>query len=252
MNVTESNLDACSIAELLDFFVANLAEVEAETHIGRHNPFLAKRQRIVSAIAAKEGGVAHAMRPLLLHADPKVRLAAAYQLRERDHARYLATMQELAKRGDEIAESARSSLDWDERLIARPPSAESRSRNLRLESRFSGREPPAGMTRDELEALLFNEFPRATAAALLNLAKPAIRVWPQPLPADAAPGISRFGGLPAVGRNWVWPAMELLDSSDREPLWFLAQINCRDLAGFECASFLPGVGVLSFFATAVL
>ncbi|HVT54959.1 MAG TPA: DUF1963 domain-containing protein [Xanthobacteraceae bacterium] len=103
------------------------------------------------------------------------------------------------------------------------------------------------MTRDELEPLLFDAFPRATAAALLNLARPAIRVWPQLLPPDAAPSASRFGGLPAVGQNWIWPTAALWRSTDREPLWFLAQINCRDLVGFDCAKLLPDVGILSFF-----
>lgn len=113
--------------------------------------------------------------------------------------------------------------------------------------RLSSHEPPAGMTRDALKPLLFDAFPRATADVLLDLARPAIRLWPQPLPADAAPGVSRFGGLPAVGRDWVWPTTETLSSSDPEPLWFLAQINCRDLAGFDCARILPRKGVLSFF-----
>lgn len=248
MNATGGDLNACGVTELLDLFIANLAEVEAakHSHTGRQNRLLAKRRRIIGAIAAKDGGVAHGMRPLLSHANRHVRLAVAYALRERDHAQYLATMQELAKGSDEVASDAKSSLEWDESSQARPP-AEPRARDPRWDSRFSGRKPPAGMTRGELKPLLFDAFPRATAAALLALARPAIRIWPQPLPADAAPSASRFGGMPAVGRDWIWPTTEVWRSTDREPLWFLAQINCRDLVGFECASFLPGEGVLSFF-----
>jgi Domain of unknown function (DUF1963) len=247
VNTADSNFEASSIAELLDCFAATVVEVEAATHTARRSRLVAKRRRIIKAIEAKDGGVARILRPLLSHADPRVRLAAACELRACDHAQYQATVLELAKRSDAIASAAKAALEWDEYLKNHPPSAESGPRIPRSDSRLSGNKPLAGMTRDELKPLLSDAFPRATATALMKLARPAIRVWPQPLPADAASTASRFGGLPAVGRNWAWPTTELWDSSDREPLWFLAQINCRDLVDFDCASFLPDVGVLSFF-----
>jgi uncharacterized protein YwqG len=247
MKATRSNFESCSTSDLLDFYIANVAEVEATTHTYRRHRLVAKRRRIAKAIEAKGADVAAVFRPLLSHVDPRVRLAAANELRAFDHAAYWATMADLAKRGDAIARDAKSCLEWDEYDRNHPPSTEIRHRVPDFHMRLSGRQPPVGMTREEVEPLLLDAFPRATASALLELARPAIRVWPQALPADAAPTASRFGGLPAVGRNWVWPTTELLDSSDREPLWFLAQINCRDLAGFDGASFLPGVGVLSFF-----
>jgi hypothetical protein len=75
-------------------------------------------------------------------------------------------------------------------------------------SRLSQHEAPAGMSRAELEPLLFDAFPRETARALMALARPAIRVWPQPLARVSDMG-SRFGGLPMVAKNWEWPTIEV-------------------------------------------
>lgn len=60
-------------------------------------------------------------------------------------------------------------------------------------------------------------------------------------PRQIAIGQSRFGGLPDVPADFVWPRWH-----DR-PLAFLAQINLADIAAFECSLELPKSGWLVFF-----
>lgn len=110
-------------------------------------------------------------------------------------------------------------------------------------SGLSGSAPP-GMTRAALELLLFDAFPRDIAEALLTLARPAIRVGPQPLREDAPITCSRLGGLPAVTGDWAWP-LEVPE----KPLLFLGQINLADITDLNPARRLvPPTGLFSFFA----
>jgi uncharacterized protein YwqG len=177
-------------------------------------------------------------------------------------------LRELALRKDEIGRDAQSSLDWRMTLSRITPSAPVEIDSLSSassprHSRLSGHDAPAGMSRAELESLLFDAFPREIAGALMALARPAIRVWPQPL-ARASDMGSRFGGLPMVQKNWQWPTTEVWPKSaglaflnksreergpmPEEPKWFLGQINCADLRGLPAAEgLLPDTGIFSFF-----
>ena len=117
------------------------------------------------------------------------------------------------------------------------------------------------MSRAELEPLLFDAFPRETARALMALARPAIRVWPQPLAriryglavwrfahgreelgvADNR-GVAERGGIARLNQS-----PQEREPMPHEPNWFLGQINCVDLKDFAAASMLPEHGILSFF-----
>ncbi|WP_313525605.1 YwqG family protein [Anaerotignum sp.] len=64
-------------------------------------------------------------------------------------------------------------------------------------------------------------------------------------------GGTRFGGMPDVPADFVWPTFETNSYNDDEvkprPLSFIAQFNCGDISAFDTEGLLPDKGVLSFF-----
>lgn len=64
-------------------------------------------------------------------------------------------------------------------------------------------------------------------------------------------GGTRFGGVPDVPKDFVWPTFEGVgmedDSVKSRPLSFLAQFNCAELAPLDTEGLLPKTGLLSFF-----
>lgn len=64
-------------------------------------------------------------------------------------------------------------------------------------------------------------------------------------------GATRFGGVPDVPADFIWPTFETSTYEDKEikmrPLSFIAQFNCNDLMHFDYEGLLPTTGVLSFF-----
>jgi uncharacterized protein DUF2019 len=107
---------------LLALWVRTQREWDASEHIGRQNRMATKCRRIIDALKTRTDGTVRALEPLLSHPDLRLRLSAAVQYREIDHARYLAIAQELAQRRDQIGEEARSSLHMDEWIRKHPPS----------------------------------------------------------------------------------------------------------------------------------
>src|SRR5579862_2055577 len=262
MTLDKRAFDTRTVPELLELFVANIREYESIDHTGRKNRLYAKRVRIMDAIKEQTDGTLRAISPLLSDPDPALRLTAAiyYKSVNRDSA--LAVIKELAQRKDEVGREAQHSLRMEEFLKQHPPTVSQEKAPSPRDSRLSGHKPPAGITRDELEPMLFDAFPRDVADRLLALARPAIRVWPQPLDPNASATCSRFGGLPAMPRDWSWPTTavwpkggtswlnlprEKWPKFDQEPRWFLAQINCADLAGLASAKALPRGGMMYFF-----
>jgi uncharacterized protein YwqG len=75
--------------------------------------------------------------------------------------------------------------------------------------------------------------------ALMDLASPAIGLWPQRIHADRAPTASRFGGVPWAPPDWEWPTVE------GEPLLFVGHINCAAsrLARGRASPLLRSAGV---------
>jgi hypothetical protein len=98
---------------------------------------------------------------------------------------------------------------------------------------------PPECSRTQVEALIRNAFPVERSTAIGALLRPSIRPWPQPSSNDAL--ASRFGGIPAVPSDWAWP------HESKEPLLFLAQIDCVQVHATTGASKLPASGMLSFF-----
>lgn len=64
-------------------------------------------------------------------------------------------------------------------------------------------------------------------------------------------GGTRFGGIPDVPGDFVWPTFETSTFDDDEvknrPLSFIAQFNCSDIAELDSEGLLPSSGLLSFF-----
>jgi uncharacterized protein YwqG len=244
--VTPGNddLSPLSNAELLELWVRMEKEWPQVKHGGRKNRLARRGGKIIDLLKARADGTTRFLEPLLSHPDPKLRLTAAAWYKSVDHAAYRAVAGELAQRKDEIGREARASLEWDAssaQYSTAGPTPEQRARALEAANRGVSRAPPPGISRSTIEQRLRAEFPADLAATLLDLARPATGLWPQRLRADAPPTASRFGGMPCVPAGWSWPTCE------SEPLFFLAQIDCRELAHLPSAARLPRDGMLAFF-----
>ncbi len=260
------DLTGRSISELLEQFASISRDIKTLDHVGRTNRLHDTRRRVVAAIKDRTDGTVRALLPLVSHDDPHVRLSAAFYYEEIDPNVYIQVLRDLASRKDEIGRDAASALEWREKhpftgpAVVAQDAPSPRAPSSRA-SRLSRHGVPAGMSRAELEPLLFEAFPREVASTLMALARPAIRVWPQPFDRASDTG-SRLGGLPLVPKGWRWPTTEVWPKSagldflnksreergpmPQEPKWFLGQINCADLRGLE-ADLLPASGIFSFF-----
>jgi hypothetical protein len=243
--VSESDdLSSLSNSELLELWVRTEKEWPNVEHGGRKRRLAKQCVRIIDILKARTDGTTRFLQPLLSHADPSVRLVTALWYKPVDHAAYRAVLAELAQHKDEIGCEAQELLDRDAHPTQYSTSEPTPNELPRLSDAANqrvSRPPPAGLSPIVLEQRLRAEFPTDLAATLLGLGRPAIGLWPQCLPADAPPTVSRFGGLPCAPAGWSWPACE------GEPLFFLAQINCRELAQTSAAARLPREGMLAFF-----
>ncbi len=245
--MTEKPIDLSSLGAeaLIEAWVASLKGPKSE-HIGRHNRQVTRSFRILDLLKARTDGTLGALKPLLANADLHIRFAAAMQYRTVDRDAYLSVMRELAQRKDGIASEARSGLEEDERERERKPYVPSPEQQTRMRERLTRRAlrpPPPGRSRDDIAKQLRAAFPSGEIAAqILALARAAIGLWPQALDADASPTSSRIGGLPEIPVGWSWPVC----NAD-EPLLFLAQIDCAELAHLPAAAALPRSGRLVFF-----
>lgn len=79
-------------------------------------------------------------------------------------------------------------------------------------------------------------------AEIEKVALPSVRLRAHAIDeAQLKPGITRFGGLPDVSPDWVWPEYK------GSALPFIGQINLAALASCATVSPLPASGLLSFF-----
>jgi uncharacterized protein YwqG len=101
--------------------------------------------------------------------------------------------------------------------------------------------PPPPLTRDEVLARLRLAVPEYSDR-LVDLALPAIGLWPQRVRADMRETASHWGGTPLAPPGWQWPTIE------NQPLLFIGQINCADVGELPGADQLPAAGILAFFA----
>ncbi len=83
--------------------------------------------------------------------------------------------------------------------------------------------------------------------ALQALARNTVRLETE----GTGPVVGRFGGLPDVPPDFVWPVFETAayddDTVKPRPLSFLAQFDCATLAPLDTEGLLPQEGILSFF-----
>lgn len=204
---TADEVKAFSEAELQRTYVESIEAAEATEHVGRKQRFARVRATIVQELRTR--GLERAFfRRLAEHSDPQVR------------------------------EDASAHLIWlDEPATASVAAPQS---PLRPEITWQcDHPPPPGLTREAIAARLRDSVPGA-CDRLMQLALPAIRLWPQRR-ANIAAATSRFGGTPLAPRDWRWPTREA------EPLLFIGQVNCAELSGLPGAESLPSTGLLAFF-----
>jgi hypothetical protein len=102
--------------------------------------------------------------------------------------------------------------------------------------------PPAPISREHIEEKLRAAGLETATARLLDAARPAIRIWPQPTAEEAlACGASKFGGAPDLPLGFVWPHWQ------EEPLAFLAQLRLDEVAACDQEHLLPPTGMLYVF-----
>jgi uncharacterized protein YwqG len=233
--------------QLVAAYIENVRFYKTIEHVGHMNRVMGERMRIVDELEARGAGTAKALLGLLDHTDLNVRLSAAIHCRAFDRAAYEETVRTLAERRDEIGQDARHSLEMDAFLRKhgypdrhKKPSLERGPYAWMVEWQADN-PPPDAMPYAEIARLLTNVFPGPVADRLLNLARPAIGLWPQRPRPDFSVTASRWGGMPHAPPNWSWPVHET------EPMFFLGQINLADLAGLPGYKNLPPSGLLVFF-----
>ena len=98
------------------------------------------------------------------------------------------------------------------------------------------------MKRDEALNVINQSALAHASDQLPNALLPAVRIKTESTSLDKLPlGASRFGGLPDVPEDFVWP------QKNDVPLAFLAQLNLQEVAPFDLEKQLPEGGWLYFF-----
>jgi uncharacterized protein YwqG len=201
-----SDIKGMTEAQLAEAYAENVQVCEATEHVGKHNRIFGRRREIIDELKAR-GEIRPALERLLNHPDAQVRSSAQWELHWLNHPTPQA-----------------------------PP-----HRPLPTETQWQcDNPPPLGMTPAVVARRLQNVVPEASDR-LMDLALPAIGLWPQRPRADSPATASRLGGAPLAPPDWQWPIV------DDEPLLFVGQINCAELHGLPGAELLPSSGLLAFF-----
>jgi uncharacterized protein YwqG len=197
-----------SVPELAKAYVENVLDAEATEHVGRANRLARAQSKIVAELKAR-GEVRSVFEELANHSNATVNA------------------------------SAKSRLAWLNRppaepLLPPPP------QSLRPEIVWQcDHPPPPALPREAIAEHLRQSVPLA-CDRLMQLARPAIGLWPQRRAAIAATA-SRLGGAPLAPPGWQWPL------ANEEPRLFVGQINCAELHGLPGSQQLPSAGLLCFF-----
>ena len=201
-------LSKLSAAELAQAYAESVQAAEATEHVGRKNRLARHRWQIVQ------------------------------ELKGRGEAR--SVLQRLADHADaEVREWASGNLAWLDKPTLQPESPQPKGRFWPNVIWQCDHAPPPALTRDEIARRLRESVPEF-CDRLMELARPAIGLWPQRR-AEVGPMASRFGGVPMAPPSWQWPVVE------QEPLLFVGQINCAEVRGLPGAEQLPASGLLAFF-----
>lgn len=98
------------------------------------------------------------------------------------------------------------------------------------------------MTPEDLRARLLGAGLESYVDALLDLARPAVRLRSAPARADDLPtGTSKLGGRPDLPQPLQWP------EGRKGLLSFVVQVNLAEINAFAVDGPLPSSGMLSFF-----
>ena len=237
--------DAEDLAGLSAELTAKIKEIAATDHIGHQNRLYDQRSRIFAQIAAHPDG-GRTLAGLLADPDPQVQLAVAQlcKLANVNLAAAVDTLQGLAAQPGSMGAEARGSLETRGLGVSGLPSEAFAPSSAPFATPNPARFPflpqPAGCSQAQAEEIIrATPLPPEKLAAIRQLLRPSIRIWPKPL--SDSPIASRWGGLPAVPPGWDWPLV------DEEPFVFVAQVNCAELGPLAVAFGLPSRGLLSFF-----
>jgi hypothetical protein len=204
---SEHDIKGMTEAELADAYAENVRVSEATEHVGRKKRFSDRTNQIFQ------------------------------ELKARDVAREV--LQRLVDHPDEmVRSSANSRIRWLNRPAPPVPAP-----NPPLPAHITwqcGNLPPPALTRAEIAQRIRSASPEF-CDRLFALALPAIGLWPQRPGAASLATASRLGGTPVAPPDWQWPIV------DDEPLLFVGQINCAELAGMPGSELLPLSGLLAFF-----
>jgi Domain of unknown function (DUF1963) len=200
------DLSGLSETQLVQAYIENVQSLAEIEHIGAYNRQFGRCLKIVDELKARSATL-QPLRGLLDHPNAEVR------------------------------RWAQSDLDQLDRPSEAPPQQQSLSSELQWQC---DNPPPRAMSRAEIAHRLRDALPEF-ADQLVDLALPAIGLWPQRPRADRPPAASRLGGMPLAPPGWDWPIV------DTEPLLFVGQIDCAELQNLPGAEALPPSGLLSFF-----
>ena len=203
----EDDIKSMSETGLASAYAENVQASEATEHVGRKNRYSQQKNRIFQELKAR-GVAREVLQRLLDHPDATVR------------------------------SSANSDIRWLNRPAPPVPTPDPplpayitwQCDNL----------PPPALTCAEIAQRLRSALPEF-CDRLFGLTLPAIGLWPQRPGAASLATASRLGGTPVAPPDWQWPIV------DDEPLLFVGQINCAELAGMAGSELLPLSGLLAFF-----
>ena len=236
------DLATLSVDALLNEYVRLVKHSEATEHIGHKNRLAKQEQRILSALKSRADGTLRLLLPLRTHPDPAVQLSSTILCKSLDPGTYREVVQRFAKGWGPLREQARNSLFLDKWLRERPHTPREPVERPPDHEWQTASDVPVGITRLELERRVSEAFPLDLAGRITGLAKPTIGLWPRRPRENADPLASRLGGMPMVPHSWDWPAF------DDEPMHFIGQINCSELAPLRSARVFPASGLIAFFA----
>ena len=246
MSTTHDELAGLDSENLRQRFV-EMTLLHAKTqHVGRQNRIFGWCRAIEERLVAVGGASERELLPLLDHPSEVIRRSAAYAVRPFNRELFLTVMEQLVRAGGEIGRTVRHDLEFmklREEFEARPPTPDPAPDPnwLRILDWQRDNPPPPAMRREQFEDRVLTEFSTERARQILALARSAIGLWPQREASSQSPLASRHCGAVLAPRDWDWPIYE------EEPMYFLGQIHCPDLAGLPGAKLLPADGLLTFF-----
>jgi hypothetical protein len=240
------DLTKLSAEALRQLYAETVLLYERTHHVGRANRIYRWISDIAERLIALGGMTERELLPLLSHPSGKVRYTAAFDIKPFNRNLFLSTMGDLVHEGGTIGREAQSGLAFAKSEDTPEPNAATPALppDPNWERRLNWQEdnqPPRGMTRGQLEDRVVTEFSAVRARQVLALMRPAIGLWPQPKTASKSNLGSRHCGKLWAPPGWQWPLYE------EEPMYFLGQINCAELAGLPSAERLPKDGLLAFF-----